>query len=118
LSQIFIEYGQDIGNNEFLVGLIHNRPFDKVDGMNMTTQQLLAIGELVDHIPSVEIKEGYGSRLIFNKTTKQFRHEYLKIDIPQTTEQKVKFLEKKNEELKQQQALMQQALDELLLGEM
>ena len=42
-------------NENFEVQLIHNMPFDEVNGLGKTEEELLQIGALVEDIPQVEV---------------------------------------------------------------
>lgn len=61
----------------FRVGLIHNMPFDPVDGLGMTAGELNANGVLVDAVPDVVIPEGMQvSGLFIKADTKLVWWEY------------------------------------------
>lgn len=42
-------------NENFEIQLIHNMPFDEINGLGKTEEELLQIGALVDSIPVVEV---------------------------------------------------------------
>lgn len=88
------------------VGFVHNMPFDEVNGLGKTEEELRQIGALVDEIPEPEQIEGKIAVMYYNPQTNSVYYEY--IDRPLTPE----------EELRQRIELMQQALDNLLLGGM
>jgi len=71
----------------------------------------------IDFIPPApEQQIGKGVILIADKDTKTAWFEY--VDRPLTPEEKIQLLEQENQELKNRIEIMQQALDELLLGGM
>jgi len=96
---IFLKIGE---NNEIL--MIHNRPFDPnpKNGLGKSEEELLQEGILVESLPEPEEIEGKIPILKFNGT--ELYYEY--IDIPLTPE----------EEFQQRIELIQQVLDDILLG--
>jgi hypothetical protein len=68
----------------------------------------------VEEIPTSEIIPGKMPILMYNLETNELFYEY--VDRPLTPEEKLQLLEQENEELKARIEVMQQALDELLLG--
>ncbi len=42
-------------NENFEIQLIHNMPFDEINGLGKTEEELLQMGALVDSIPVVEV---------------------------------------------------------------
>jgi hypothetical protein len=111
----FIGELRSIGNGDYEVGLIHYMPFDKEHGMGKTEEELLQIGVLVDEIPYPTPQEGKGHKLIYNENTGTVRIEYFDIQKPLDKQQ---LMENELQQLKERQALIQQALDDLLLGGM
>lgn len=86
----------------------HYRPFDEIYGLQKTKEQLLQEGYLVESIPTFKEVSGKNQVLYYDKR-RGFWCEY--IDIPLTPEQEA-------QQLKERIKIMQQALDELLLGGM
>ncbi|MDI7818054.1 hypothetical protein GSQ54_09230 [Clostridioides difficile] len=84
--------------NIYKVNLIHNMPFDKVNGLGKSAQELELNGVLIDTLIEAEHKEGFASIMYVDKTTKEITYEY--VEIPLTPEQealkKVKELELEN----------------------
>ena len=79
-------------------------------------RELLDNGNYItlNELPTPEIIEGKTELPYCNPQTGEFWYEY--IDRPLTEEEKIELLKKENEELKEQQAIIQSALDELILG--
>jgi hypothetical protein len=98
-----------VNNENNVVEFVHYHPFDEKYGLGKTVEELQAEGMLVDSIPEPVAQEGKGHILKYNPSDKTFYYEYF--DLPKTVEEQ---LEGANNKI----ALMQQALDELLLGGM
>lgn len=70
------------------VGLVHNMPFDEVNGLHKTQEELEQIGILVDEIPEPQIPTGQQvSGMFVNPETKEVWYEYE--DVPLTPEQQM-----------------------------
>jgi hypothetical protein len=67
-------------------------------------------------LPIPEYRMGKMSKLYYNPTNDEFFIEY--VDRPLTPEEKLQLIEQENQELKNRIEIMQQAMDELLLGGM
>jgi hypothetical protein len=107
---IFIKVDESSKNVTF----IHYQPFDSVHGLGKTQEHLEQEGYLVDSIPEPQEVEGKIPVLKFDGTN--LYYEY--VDRPLTPEEKLQLLEQENQDLKNRVELMQQAMDELLLGGM
>lgn len=84
------------------VGMIHNMPFDSVNGMGMAQAQLEAIGILVDSMPAENPPIGQMTAGIFvNPSTKEVAYEY---STPPKTQEQI------NADLQAQNAQMLLAL--------
>jgi hypothetical protein len=106
------------------VGLIHYLPFDEEQGLGKTEEELLQKGLLVDSIPEPPISAlplGQRYELRYDAQTGTFSYSVVerqltfveKLDI---TKQVNEDLLSENKQLKDQQTLMQQAIDDLILG--
>lgn len=99
---------QKVTDTDYIVGGQHFMPFDEQHGLGKTKEQLEAEGGIfVDSLPQKEHIEGKAPILHINPQTKEMWYEYQDVRNPFTEEIDI---------LKQQIALMQQALEELLLG--
>jgi hypothetical protein len=117
--KIYIE----ISNNGF-VEKVHYLPFDEEHGLGRTEEELLTTGHLVDVIPEQPLEQlpvGKKYDLFYNKETHDF--SYLIAERELTFAEKLDLANQVNEELilenqelKEKQLLMQQALDELIFG--
>lgn len=94
-------------DSENVIDYTHFNPFDERDGLMRSEEELLKIGFLVDEIPSAPTKEGMNS--ITKYVNGEFVFEYKEIVLPPLTE---------IEQLKAQQALMQTAIDDIIMGGM
>lgn len=106
---IFIQFTPESETKAF-VHYQHNMPFDEENGLHKTEAELLAMpnSRLVESIPEPQPPEGQmEAGLYINPQTNEFWYEYIAIP-PSPEEQQA--------QIKFQIALMQQALDELILG--
>lgn len=104
--------GDFIQNEKGLrVGFIHNMPFDEFNGLGKSENELKKIGALVEEIPEPEEIEGKVPVMYYNPQANSIYYEY--IDRPLTPEEELR-----QRELQQRIELMQQVLDDLLLGGM
>lgn len=82
-------------NENMEVQLIHNMPFDSVNGLGMSESQLLQIGTLVDEIPTIDCPNGKVIVYKYNPTANAVYCEL--VDSPmnekEVLENKVKLLE-------------------------
>jgi len=104
----YFEYDKATGK----VSFIHHMPFDEVYGLGKNENELRQTGVLVDEIPAFPTEQapmGKSYVLKYDDVTKTL--SYVLEDRPLTPEEEL-------QQLKEKQALMQQALDELLLGGM
>jgi hypothetical protein len=100
---IFIKFKSQ---EDTTIEFIHHIPFDPVYGLDKTEEELNEEGLLVEELPVPESLPGKREVLKYS-VERDLYYEY--IDNLITPEQEV-------ENMKKQVALMQQALDELLLG--
>ncbi|HGH7177535.1 TPA: hypothetical protein ACJMKJ_005179 [Bacillus wiedmannii] len=100
---IFIKLQADGINYES----INYAPFDAKFGLGKTKEQLQTEGILVETLPEPEMKPGKYAVLKYNPNNKEFYYTYE--DIPVSEEQK------ELNTMKQQQTLMQSALDEMII---
>jgi hypothetical protein len=96
-------------DNDGLVKFTHYKPFDEKDGLGKTEAELRQTGYLVESIPEPEVIPGKVPVLKFDTNNMQFYYEY--VDRQLTPEEEL-------QQLKERIEIMQQALDELLLGGM
>jgi hypothetical protein len=94
-------------NNE--IDYVHYMPFDKKYGLGKTEEELRNEGYLYESLPPKQEIEGKEAVLKFDPDTKQLYYEY--VDRQLTPEEKI-------QQLNERISLMQQAIDELLLGGM
>lgn len=79
-------------NESFEIQLIHNMPFDEVNGLGKTEEELLQIGALVDSIPVVEVPNDKNIIYKYNQVDNTVTYEL--IDRPLTApEQNAKAIE-------------------------
>lgn len=81
-------------------------------------EQPLKPNEIITNavIPEAEAIIGKQANLYYNRQDDVFYYEY--VDRPLTPEEKLQLIEQENQDLKNRIELMQQALDDLLLGGM
>ncbi|OPJ58426.1 hypothetical protein [Clostridium oryzae] len=106
---IFI--GNFIKNNdtEWEVGYIHNMPFDPVNGLGKTEEELNQSGAIVESVPTAMVQEGKIAVLVYNPQTKELSYKY--IDTEKTKEQ---LQAEEIESLKTQMLAMQDAVNAAL----
>ncbi|MBC3798012.1 hypothetical protein [Acetobacterium tundrae] len=114
---IFIGNFDKINAEKYKVGTIHYMPFDKIDGMGETEEQMLTHGALLESLAEPE-DNGKTSELFFNPLTKTTYYEY--VDTPKTEAQiqaeKIANLMAENVQLKADQKATSDALAEFILG--
>ena len=72
-------------NEKFEIQLIHNMPFDEINGLGKTEEELLQIGALVDSIPVVEVPNDKNIIYKYNKVDNTVTYEL--VDKPLTIEE-------------------------------
>lgn len=103
---IFLGSLVKITTTKYSIGLVHHVPFDEVNGLHKTKEQLEKEGILVDSIPEPQQIEGKSPIMYINPSTKEVFYEY--IDIPKT-----------KEELQEERiTMLEQAINDLILGGM
>ncbi|MBW7642407.1 hypothetical protein [Geobacillus thermoleovorans] len=101
---------QKVTDTDYIVCGYHMMPFDEKYGLGKTKAQLEAEGGIfVDDLPQREYHEGKTPILHINPRTKEMWYEYQEVRNPITDEV---------DTLKERIALMQQVLDDLILGGM
>lgn len=100
--------------------------YEMMDGVAVVTTQVTDINLVsesirnnfipVQPIPPAPNQIGKTARLCLDIESRELYYDY--VDRPLTPEEKVQLLEQENQELKNRIDLMQQALDDLLLGGM
>lgn len=88
---------------------VHYCPFDKLNGLNKTKEELEKDGILVDFIPEIKHKDGYFNELHYDKISKQlFYKEFEKEEsINELTEEQKKIKELENKMKEQEQAILE-----------
>ena len=72
-------------NENFEIQLIHNMPFDEVNGLGKTKEELLQIGALVDSVPVVDVPNDKNVIYKYNQSDNTVTYEL--IDRPLTVEE-------------------------------
>lgn len=78
-------------DNTGLVTFVHYVPFDPVNGLGKTAEELEQEGILVEFIPDANAPAGKDAVMKVDLTTKEVFYEY--VDRPETSEEKVERLE-------------------------
>ena len=81
---IFLGNLTKITDTKCKIGFIHYMPFDSVNGLNKTAEQLEQEGVLVDSIPELQQVEGKSSVMYWNPVDNVIFYEYE--NIPKTQE--------------------------------
>lgn len=82
---IFITLGNKITDEKYPINFVHYMPFDEINGLHKTREELEQEGYLIDSIPELETPEGKVPVLFFNPTTKTVFYEY--VDRPKAPEE-------------------------------
>lgn len=98
---IFLYGFEMISPQKWRVPGVHLKPFDEVDGLHKTAEELEQTGILVESVPEPNVSEGQSASLFINPETKDMWYEYEVI--PKTPEQ---LQAEEIENLKSQQAAM------------
>ena len=72
-------------NEKFEIQLIHNMPFDEINGLGKTKEELLQIGALVDSVPVVDVPNDKNIIYKYNQVDNTVTYEL--IDRPLTVEE-------------------------------
>lgn len=87
-------------NDNLDIHLIHNMPFDKVNGLGKTEEELLKLGALVNEIPEIDVPKDKIIKYKYNPSDNTVYYEL--IDRPLTIEEENKkqliYLKNKSEE--------------------
>jgi hypothetical protein len=93
-----------INDTKFSIGMVHYMPFDEVDGLHKTKEELEVEGILINEIPQPNAVEGKSANMFWNPVDKCVFYEYA--DIPKT----------ENQLLTEKINLMQKAIDDMIMG--
>lgn len=63
-----------VSEGVYRVGLVHYMPFDEVNGLGKTQEQLQQEGILVEALPEKEDREGYEAELMYNGTSLYYEY--------------------------------------------
>lgn len=80
------------------VEFIHYKPFDPIDGLGISKDELILGGVFVDAIPEPIEVDGKTSVLKYDHNTESMYYEY--IERPLTQEEELKLLKEQNAQLK------------------
>ncbi|WP_199930094.1 hypothetical protein [Brevibacillus brevis] len=72
------------------VVFIHSAPFDPINGLQKSEEELLEMGALVEEIPATSSQPGKSAQLYFNPSTKKLWYEYFVIPVEPTTDDELK----------------------------
>jgi hypothetical protein len=109
MNEVFLFLNGDV------VESIHYKPYDDKFGIVGKVENLEEKGVFYSkELPVIEQRFGKSPIMKYNKQTDEVYVEY--VERPLTPEEKLQLLEQENQDLKNRIDLMQQALDELLLG--
>lgn len=78
--------------NKGMIEFIHSCPFDPVNGLNKSRDELLKEGFLVENFPEPKLVEGKRAIPYYNVVTKEVTYEY--VLIPDDPDEKIKVIEK------------------------
>lgn len=96
-----------ISDTDYIVEGIHNMPLDPVNGLGKTKTELEKEGVFIDTLPAPDApKKGIDNRLHVNPKTKEVWYE--QFEVPLSNDDEIS-------QLKKQQALMQSAIDDMLM---
>ncbi|EOV9528848.1 hypothetical protein [Bacillus cytotoxicus] len=106
---IFLSNIEYINPSHAKVNYVHSMPFDPVYGLGKSEATLMKEGILIESLPVKELIEGKTPVLYVHPYTKKPFYEYEDIVNDNSKQQS------EMNRLKQQQVLMQQALDEIIM---
>lgn len=89
-------------NSDNMVTFLHRKPFDPVNGLNTTKEELLKTGFLVDSIPEPNTTTGNRAVLYYNPELKKAYYKYSAAQLP----------------IKERLELLESAMNEQLLASM
>ena len=69
----------------------HNRPFDSVNGMGETKEELEKSGYFVDEMPQPQTAMGFRAVPYYNPETHKITYKYVPVDLPY--DEKIRLLE-------------------------
>lgn len=70
--EIYIKYDK----STYVVTFIHRKPFDPINGLNKTRDELLKTGTFVNEIPTPESIHGKRAIAYYNPETKKIYYKY------------------------------------------
>lgn len=104
---IYLYSLKKVSENDHIVEGIHNMPLDPTNGLGKTKIELEKEGVFIDSLPAPEApKKGIDYRLHVNTKTKEVWYEQFEVALSNEDE---------IFQLKKQQALMQSAIDDMLM---
>lgn len=78
-------------NSDNLVTFVHRKPFDPVNGLNATQEELEKTGFFIDELPDSNAVVGTRATAYFNPETKQVYYKYTAA--PLSTKERLNLLE-------------------------
>ncbi|ACQ53975.1 hypothetical protein EXN65_20170 [Clostridium botulinum] len=81
---IFLSNFEKVEENKLKVRFIHYMPFDPIDGLNKTKEELELEGVLIENIPEPKHIENKQAIMYWNPVDKQIFYEYE--DVPKSDE--------------------------------
>lgn len=71
---IYVGKMQKMSEGIYRVGLVHYMPFDEINGLGKTKEQLQKEGIFVESLPEKEEREGYEAVLMYNGTSLYYEY--------------------------------------------
>lgn len=98
---VYLKNLTKITDTKYLIGYLHSMPFDTVDGLHKTKEELEQSGILIENIPEPQNTEGKKAIKYYNPVDKKIFYEYEDItkSKEETLEGRVNVLEKSNAEM-------------------
>ena len=118
MSKYFIRYDKE----NYEVQYIHYKPFDNYYGLKKTEDDLLKEGAIITSLPKEPIvPEGKTLKQLYNPKTNELYYEFVDInkeELPIENQYlyEIKSLKDENEKIRQELALTQDAVNELLFS--
>ncbi len=75
---VYIRYDEDTK----VITFMHKMPFDKVNGMGKSKEELEKTGVFVDECPEPEKKTGFSPVAMYSEETKSIYYDYKPIPVP------------------------------------
>ncbi|WP_460299415.1 hypothetical protein [Clostridium botulinum] len=98
---VYLKNLTKITDTKYLIGYLHSMPFDKIDGLNKTKEELEQSGIIIENISEPQNIEGKKAIKYYNPIDKQIFYEYEEITKfkEETLEGRINVLEKSNAEM-------------------